>query len=194
MRASGWFGRVILAGAATVLVACVGSVTRDDLQEEVESRGGGLSQEVLLDAVAAVADDQGEATPRLRSVSVVASHVALEVMVPGTTEDLDAYDFGTSGMFGGRGLDGPEPVARSSTEESLESTVFTAEAAGLRRFDAMVDAALEEADLARGHASGATIARPAAGTDPQTTITVSDRRRTVSVTFGPDAVVVGVQR
>ena len=193
MRASGWCGRATLVAAATGLMACVGSVQPGDLEEEAQSRGGGLSREVVLDAVAAVADEQGEATPQLRSVSVVPSHVALEVRVPGTTEDLDAYDYGTSGLYGGRGLDGPEPVARSSTEESLESSVFTAEDAGVRRFDTMVDTALDEADLPGGYASGATISRPAATGDPQTVVTVTNRRRTVSVTMSPDAEVTGVQ-
>lgn len=176
------------------LSSCVGSVTREQFEEESKARGGGLSQDVILDAVVAVADDQGADPVQLRSVSVVASRVSLEARVPGSPEDLDAYSFGTSGQLGGDGLDGPEPVARSSTETPLESTLFTAQAAGVRRFDEMVDAALAEADLPGGYASGATIARPGGGADPQTAVTVTNVRRTVTVTLSPDATVLGVQR
>jgi len=179
-----------------LLASCVGSVSRQQFEDESQARGGGLSQDVILDALVAVADDQGADPVQLRSVSVMPSRVSLEARVPGSPEDLDAYSFGTSGQLGGDGLDGPEPVARSSTEAPLESTLFTAQAAGVRRFDEMVDAALEEADLPGGYASGATITKPDAGAGalPQTVVTVTNVRRTVTVALSPDVSILGVQR
>lgn len=174
--------------------ACVGSVTRETFDAEVRERGGGLSQDTVLDAVVAVADDQATDPVQLRSITISPARVSMEVRVPGSAEDVDAYAYGTSGLYGGRGLDGPTPVARSSTETPLESSVFTAEAAGVRVFDRMVDSAIEEADLPGGYATGATVRRPSAGAEPLTTVTVTDERRTVTVTLSPTGAVTGVQR
>lgn len=177
---------------ALVLASCVGSVDQDTFNDEVHERGGGLSHKVVDDAVAAVAADQGITSVQLRSLSVMPGRVALEVRVPGSIEDVDAYTYGTSGMFGGEGLDGPEPVHTSPVDPPLESAVFTTEQAGVERFDDLVDQAIAAADLPGGHATGATIDRPVGSRQPQVEVTVTNERRSVMVTFTADGTLVEV--
>ena len=171
--------------------ACVGSRTQESFENEVHARGGGLSQQLVLDGIVAVAEHQHTNPVHLRSITVQPARVAFEAQVPGTTSDLDAYTFGTSGMYGGGGLSGPEPVHTNSTDPPLEGTTFTAHAAGIEHFDTTVDQALDEAKLPGGWASSASISRPVGGGDPQTTVTVTNRRRTVAVTFDADGSVLG---
>ncbi|HEY8546422.1 MAG TPA: hypothetical protein VIL36_15290, partial [Acidimicrobiales bacterium] len=183
-----------LAVALAVALAAGCSVSSHDVVEEARARGGGLSGELVAVAVGAVAEDQDVDTPALRSVTVVFTRVILEVAMPADgglagAEEVVAYELGTSGRFGGRGLDGPEEVELPVTGEPLGPSLFTLDQAGVDRFDAMVTTALREADLDGGYAAVATIARPAGGGDPETVVTVTDGRREVDVTFGPDGAV-----
>lgn len=169
------------------LGACVGSVGREDFDDEVRSRGGGLDGELAVDAVDAIEADLGVDGIRVRSVDLTAGQVTLQVQVPGDPEELDVYRFGSSGLYGGRGLSDPQPVSRGAGEPALDDQLFAPDAAGLDRFGSMVDAALDAADLRRGHASGASVRRaPSGGPEPVTSITVTNERRTVVVTFAPD--------
>ena len=202
MRASG--RAVVLVVAAAISVGCVESSR--EVVREAQARGGGVTAELVTDAVAAVADRQGIDTVELRSVSVAFTQVALEVAVPADepadgdadaegedTRDLAAYEYGTSGRFGVHGLGPAQEVMRSSTEAPLSASLFTLEDAGVERLDEMVDASLDAADLDAGYVAGATIARPPAGGAPQTVVAVTDGRRTVDVVLGPDAAVVEVR-
>jgi hypothetical protein len=105
---------VAVLGAATT-AGCIGSETRESFDDEVHARGGGLTQELVIEAVDAVEEDTGADALKLRSFTTSAGRVSLEVQVPGSLEDLDSYSFGSSGLYGGGGLDGPDPVARSGT-------------------------------------------------------------------------------
>jgi hypothetical protein len=185
----------MVGGMMLALASCVGSVSTEQFQDEVHERGGGLGRQVIVDAVEAVGDDQGTDLVQVRSLSVLPGRVAMEVQVPGSLEDVDAYTYGTSGVFGAGGLDGPEPVHTSSTDQPLESAVFTTEEAGLERFDELVDDAIAQADLPGGYATGAEIARPS-GTSagPATRVTVTNERRTVTVTFAADGTLLEVAR
>jgi hypothetical protein len=79
-------------------------------------------------------------------------------------------------------------MSRSAGDPPLATQVFAPEAAGIDRLDDMVDRALEAADLPGGWAEGASVRMPPEGdTAPVTTVTVTNERRTVAVTFAADA-------
>jgi hypothetical protein len=183
----GWSAALLLAMGP--LAACIGSQTREAFEDEIHARGGGLSQRLAVEAVGAVEDELHVDGVRLRSLTLTPGQVTLEVQVPGSVEDLDSYRYGTSGMYGGGGLSGPEPVARSFDEAALEGQVFTPEQAGVDRLDEIVDAALREADLPGGYATSATVVRLGGQPDPQTAVVVTNVRRTLTVTFAPDGTV-----
>jgi hypothetical protein len=176
------------------LAACIGSQTREAFEDEVHARGGGLSQGLAIEATDAVAEELHVDGVRLRSLNLTPGHVTMEVQVPDSLEDLDSYGYGTSGMYGGGGLSGPDPVARSFDEASLEGQVFSREEAGVDRLDEMVDTAVREADLPGGYATSATVVRLAGQPGPQTSVVVTNVRRTLTVNFAADGTLLGVQR
>lgn len=185
-----------LAGAVAALVpaSCVGSVTAGTLDEEVRSRGGGLGQDLVLEAVDAVEAELGVEAVELRLVTLAPSQVHMEVRVPGTERDVDSWSYGTSGLYGGRGLRGPDPVAVSASGPPIETLLFRVADARLDRLDATVDEAIAQAGLAGGYAQSATVSRAGGGPGPVTTVTVTDDRSTVVVTFAPDGTVAEVRQ
>ena len=190
----------LAACAASVLVAAGCGVSEHDIVREARARGGGVTAELVVDAVAAVAERQDVDTVALRSVTVVFTQVVLEVGVPegdddtvGDGSDVAVFEYGTSGRFGAHGLQQRPPMVPSSTDVPLSTSLFTAEDAGIERFDHMVDAALERAGIPDAYVAGATIARPPVGGDPLTVVMVTDGRRSVDVVVGPDAQVVEVR-
>lgn len=231
LRVGAWGWRSTAVATAVLLAGC--SVSSRDVVDEARARGGGLSGELVVDAVDAVAERQGTDSVALRSITVVFTRVALEVGVPpdeaaddeaasedettsddeaeaaedtgesglvglAGVEDVVVFEYGSSGRFGGSGLDGPHDIALSNTGLALGPSLFTLAQAGVERFDAMVATALQEADLDGGYAAGATIARPAGGGEPLTIVTVTDGGEggeggdEVRVTLGPDGRVLEV--
>jgi hypothetical protein len=184
----------VVALAVAPLAACIGSQTRQEFEDEIHARGGGLSQRLVAAAVDAVEERLHVDEVKLRSLRVDPGRVTMEVQVPRSTEDLDSYGYGSSGMYGGGGLSGPEPVARGFDEASLEGQVFTLEDAGAGHLDDSVDTAVREADLPGGYATSATVVRLPGQPGPQTAVTVTNVRRTVTVMFAADGSLVEVQR
>jgi hypothetical protein len=192
-RRRSWVAAASLLAVAS-FTGCIGSQTREQFEEEMHLRGGGLSQRLVADAVGAVEERLHVDEVKLRSLDVSPGRVAMEIQVPQSAEDLDGYDYGTSGMYGGGGLSGPEPVARSFEEAALEAQVFTLGQAGADHLDDTVDAAVREADLPGGYATAANVVRLPGQPAPQTSVTVTNVRRTVTVVFAPDGTVTEVQR
>jgi hypothetical protein len=169
------------------LSGCVGSISGDEFDDEVRSRGGGLDSHLVVDAVDAIEAELDVDELRVRSIGVSPGYVVMEVQVPTDPEELDSYRFGSAGRYGGRGLGDPIPMSRSAGEPPLDTQVFAPEAAGIGRLDDMVDRALEAADLPGGWAEGASVRRaPGDDAAPVTTVTVTNDRRTVAVTFAAD--------
>lgn len=189
-------GALLLAAlvAVAVLAACVGSISKEALDEEMRSRGGnGIGEHLVVGAVEAVMDDLGADDIELRSLTASPARVTMEVRVPGT-ENLDAYSFGTSGLYGGRGLDGPRPLTVSADAPPLETQVFLASNAGLDRFDEMVDTALAEASLPGGYVDGATVRRFGEGSAIVIAIDVTGERSRATVSFAADGSLMGVEQ
>ena len=179
---------VAVLGVA-VLGGCIGSISDEDFDRKVQERGGGLSEDLTQEAVAALRDELHGDSVELTLISVMPSRVVMEVRVPGTAEDLDQYSYGTSGAHGGVGLDGPEPIPH---QESLEGELFRADQVALDDIDEMVDTALAEADLAGGYAEGVSISRPGTGSDLGITVAVKNERRTLYAKFAADGTLLEV--
>lgn len=184
---------VALGLSVLALGACVGSISGGEFDDEVRSRGGGLDGDLVADAVDAIEADVGVDEVRVRSVDVSPGYVVVQVQVPSDPDELDTYRFGAAGRYGGRGLSGPHPVARGAGEPPLDTQVFVPEAAGIGRLDDMVDQAIEAADLPGGWAEGASVRMPpGGGAGPVTTVTVTNDRRTVTVTFAAEGTLLEV--
>lgn len=175
-----------------VLGACVGAIGQAEFDDEVRARGGGLDGGLVADAVDAIEDDLDVDGVHLRAVDVRPGLVTLQVQVPTDPDELDTYQFGSSGRYGIRGLSDPTPVARGPGEPPLESQLFAPDTAGFERFDAMVAEALDAAEVDGGYAERASIIRTGAGGGPVTAVTVTNERRTAVATFAPDGTMLEV--
>jgi len=171
-------GRVLLVLAgALVLTGCVGSIDGEAFDREVQSRGGGIGADQPLDALAALEEALGE-EPALHSVFVGPGYVTIEARVPGTPSDIDSY------RWDGDSLSEPDPVTGVGASGPVEAQLFRPGRVAFDDLDAIVDQAIDAADLEGGYAEYASIQRP--GGPVRITVSVKNERHTVTVPFGPD--------
>jgi len=157
-------GRTGLAAAllvaALVLTSCVGigATGEGAVTAEAQRRGGGITTDLVDEAIAAVTRETG--VDPLVVHSITAELAAVTIVVPARDGSAggDRWRFGTSGLYGGKGLDGPAAAGE-------QAAATFAVAVG----DLAVDAAVATARAAA--APGAwvesiAVARPIGGGDP----------------------------
>lgn len=173
--------RLLFVAVAVVVVAACGGTSRGDFDAEIESRGGGLGADLPLAAVAALEDEVG-ADVALRSMSVNRALVTMEVLVPGTDDQLDRYSYGTSGLYGGEGLSDPIPVSGVGDPAALRRALFRPQRIALADLDAIVDDAIARADLEGGYAQSVYIDR-STGERATIAVNVTSPRDNVQVRY-----------
>jgi len=178
--------RVLLAGAVLVSAGCVGSVDREEFEAEIQERGGGISQDLAIEAVQALERELGTDEVEVLSMTISNEHVVAQVRSPEFPDDFDSY------TFRGGDLSGPEPVSNPGGAEDPSQLVFDPHDIELDELNDMVDQALEEADQRDGYAETVVISR-AGGGPPVISVSVTNDRQTESVNFGPDGALIGVQ-
>lgn len=172
----------MVIGAAVLLVAC-GGTSRTDFEEEIQSRGGGLGSALALEALDALEAELGEVPP-LRSLTMTNGQVTMEVLIPGTNDQVDSYRYGTSGLYGGGGLSEPTPVAGVGEAQALRRSLFRTERVAFDDLDQIVDTAIEAADLDGGYAQTLRVDRPTER--PRITVNVASSRESVQIQFRGD--------
>lgn len=158
---------VTLAMAAVVLTSCVGigAVTEGDVIERAQERGGGVTTNLVDGAIAEVSAATGQRPLEVHSITATLAQVT--IVVPAAEgAGRDAWTYGTSGLLGGKGLDGPTPVA----EPALAPFPVEVEQIDV---DGSADRARDEAGPGRWVES-VTIARLSEGSEPITTVVVTD--------------------
>src|SRR5687768_7688204 len=90
-----WRIAVVLA-AALFLAAC-GGTSQDEFEAEIQSRGGGLGGDLAIEALDALETELGDDVA-LRSLTMSVGQVGMQVLVPGTDDQLDNYQYGSSGL------------------------------------------------------------------------------------------------
>ncbi len=175
--------RVLVVVGAVVLLAACGGTSRSDFEAEIQSRGGGLGSGLALDALAALEAELGEVPP-LRSFTMTNGQVSMEVLVPGTNDQVDTYRYGTSGLYGGGGLSAPTPVTGVGGAQALRRSLFRTERVAFDDFDQVVDTAIEEADLEGGYAQTLRVDR--ATERPRISVDVTSPRESVQAQFRVD--------
>jgi len=184
-RLVGLVAVVAIAGAG-----CIGATSRSELEKKVRERGGGISRDLVLDAIDALGDAQGTDAVRLVTVTAMNNRVTLEARVPDRPEEYDVYTYGTSGLFGENGLSSAQPGTRSAGDAPIEARVFGRNDVAIDRLNDMLDTALAGAALDAGYVERVVIARRAPGADVIVVVTVTDDRRSVDVLFAADGSIV----
>lgn len=182
-----------MAGAVLVLTGCVGTVSRDEFEAEVRSRGGGFDEDLVIEAVDHVARDVG--TPDFEITGLTASMpagvVTMDVRDPKRPDRLDDY------TFRGGDLVSVEPVQLSASDD-LDAEAFPISDFALDQLDEMVDASIEAFDAEDGYAQTVTFhAQPSAEDparlEPLVRVHLESSRASAMTTLAPDGRLLSVE-
>jgi hypothetical protein len=166
---------VLVLGAALLLTSC-GGISKGELEEEAQARGGGLGETLPIEALDAVEEELGE-EPQFTGMYIDWENMSVTVLVPGTDDALDTYSYNASS-----GLFEPSPVTGVAPPDELRRTLMTRDDVALDDLDEIIDDAIERADLEGGYADYVTINR--LGSDrTQIDVTVTSPRRTATITY-----------
>ena len=168
-------GLVLVVGAAILLTAC-GGISKTELEEEAQARGGGLGEALPIEMLDAVEEELGE-EPQFTGMYIDWENASVTVLVPGSDDELDQYSFHASG-----GLADPTPVTGVVPADQLRPTLMTRDDVALDDLDEIIDDAVERADLEGGYADNVSINR--VGSDrTDLTVTVTSPRRSATVLY-----------
>ncbi|HEV7722018.1 MAG TPA: hypothetical protein VGO60_12060 [Iamia sp.] len=161
-------GAIALVVAALALTSCagIGTVSQEEVTAEAQRRGGGITTHLVDAAVEAVAEETGRDPLPVHSITATLAQVTIVVPSADGSPGRDAWTYGTSGLYGGRGLTGPAVAGESA------GGIF-AVATG----DLDVDTAGATARDAGGPGTwveSVTVARPGEGAEPVVSVVVTD--------------------
>lgn len=185
MRRAGMVVTGVVVALALTSCVGIGAVNRGGVTVEAQRRGGGVTGALVEDALDAVAAEAGVDPLPVETLTAELAQVVV-VVGPEEARPREAYRYGTSGLYGGRG------VERTDTPGGVELDPFPADevdAAG-------VDAALAAARAGRPGwwVDSLVVARPAPGQPPLVTVTLTDGAREESVTATTEGRLVEVPR
>ena len=176
----------MLAAVVVLGTACVGSVDREEFEAEVRERGGGIDQDLAIEAVAVLESELGVDELAMLSMTVSNEHVTADLQSPEFPDEFDSYD------YRGGDLSDPDPVSNPGGGDDPADVTFNPRDIELDQLNDMIDQALEEADQRGGYAQTVTISQ-AGQSAPIITVLVTNDRQTASVQFAPDGTLIGVQ-
>lgn len=182
-------GRTSLAGAlvvaAVALTSCagIGTVNQGRLTAQAQQRGGGVTTGLVDEAIAAVAEASGRDPLEVHSLTAALTVVTIVVPASDGSGGREEWRYGTSGLYGGRGVEGP------SVSEAPAFGTFPL-AVGDLDVDGAVDTAFAETGPGRW-VQTYTVARPADGAEPVTTVVVAGAGAPSPVLLDADGAVIG---
>ncbi len=186
---------MVAAVALTVLTlvatGCdIGTITRQDLEAKIQSRGGGLNQQLALDAAGTVGDRVGTRDFEITSMNITpgsataTATVTMRVRDPHNPNNLDDYTY-RSGK-----LDDPKPVQLSATDD-IESQAFRVQSVALNKLNRMVDIALERYATEGGYVTSVSISGVKT---PKIIVHLKSLRSTATATFDADGNLLSLER
>lgn len=141
-----WRTITIALALALVATGCVGTISRSEFEEEIQSRGGGFTQDTVIEAVDAIGERVGTHDFEVLSFNLSPQYatVTTEVRDPSNPGNVDTYS------LSGGSIDSIEPE-QVSASDNLDADSFVVTSIALDDLDAMADAALAEYDAADGY-------------------------------------------
>lgn len=175
---------------ALACAGCVGATDRDDFEAEIESRGGGFSEDIVADAVAAIAAELGTDDFEIThlTVSPLTPITSAQVRHPRAPDQLDDY------TFRGDELVDVRPV-RVSAGTDIDAEALPIGTFALDRLDEVVDVALEEFGATDGYATSVRLLvapAPDGGPVGAVVVDVESPRAAATVRFTADGELVGL--
>jgi len=153
----------------------VGTTDRDEFNEIIQERGGGVTADLPLDAVAAIGDELGVEDFEMRSMTVSPPNqlVVVDVRDPAVPANLDTYTVRRGSV------ESVEPV-RLSASENLDATTFPASGVAFDRLDEMADTAVAGFD-ANGYVTSISVT--GGGETPTILLSLESPRASGNATF-----------
>ncbi len=184
------------AAAALLLASCIGTISREDFDEEIRSRGGGMSERDVLDVVRDLEARLDTDDVRVRTFSANPSSgeiiVVVEARDPAEPRNLDRF------VYDGDDLRSTEPVQVSASED-LDAETYPLAAFALDELDEMVDEALLAYDAEGGYIDGMRLAQQTRSIDgsvaPELVVQIDleSPRSTAVATFTAEGELLGVE-
>ena len=165
---------------AAIASGCIGVVDRDEFDALVDSRGGGLSNDLVVDALARVSArvDTTDLELTELTVSPGSRTVVMTVRDPVRRDQLDRY------VVSGSAIREVAPV-RVSADDDLDARAFRVSSAPvLFDLEAAGDRALDELGFEGGHVESASV-RVGQG-EAQLSLSISSPRAQGFAIFGGD--------
>jgi hypothetical protein len=189
---------VRIAGLVAVLVlvatGCVGTVTRAEFDAEIEARGGGFSQQQVVDAFDAVAAEVGTDEFQITNMYVgpKGGVITLQVRNPRRTDELDTYTLRNGEIVE------VSPV-RTSAGTDLDAEAFPVTDLAVDELDQIVDDALGVYETTGGFVSSLQVLRMAdpevpGGQAPFILVHLESPRSEAVATFRADGTFFGLER
>ena len=182
----------LLLVGALLLTGCVGTVDRADFEAEIQARGGGFDQDLVVEAVDGVAARVGTPDFEITALTAVplSNVVSLQVRDPRAPDQLDDYSFRDGSLVSA------EPVQVSATDR-LDARSVPISAFALDDLNAMSDEALAAYDTEGGYVETIVFAVAPApeGAEPVATVRLQleSPRSSATATFTPAGELVGVE-
>lgn len=149
----------VVAGALALSSCGIGAVSQAELTAEAQGRGGGITTGLVDEAIEAVAEETGQEPLVASSITAMLAQVAIVV-------DGQTWTYGTSGLYGGRGLTGPTAGgATGGGGFPVAPGDLDVDAAGATARDAVGPGTWVES---------VTAIRPGEGADPALRVAVTD--------------------
>jgi hypothetical protein len=171
-------GLALVVAAAVLLAAC-GGISRDELDQESQARGGGIGETIALEGLDAIEAATGEPV-RFESMTVNRDSMTIAVLAPDSDDALDNWTYQSNGN-----LIGPDPVNGAPTAEVLSQTLMGTDDVALDDLDEIVDDALEHTHFDGGYAQSVSIYRNP-GERPRINVSVTSPRRNATVVYRGD--------
>jgi hypothetical protein len=186
-RRRSWCSELVLVcSMVPVLAGCVGSVDRSEFDELVRARGGGLSGDLVVTGLDAIADRSGvddlDDLDVLR-ITLTTTTVSYSVRSADFDDEVDGWTYLLNGD-----LLGPDPEPNLDDEE--QTSVFAAASVDPDLIEEAIDRAIEETSVRRGWAQSASLFAEPSGFRLQVSIT--NERADETFVFAPDGTLVGV--
>lgn len=143
-----------LAVAASLGVSgCVGATDRADFEAEIERRGGGVTSELAAQPLDRLRDalDVDDPELLLLSISPLTRTVVLEVRDPVQRRNVDRY------VSRGGGLDDPEPVQVSASDNLDARTFRPSELPALGDLEGLADEAIAALGFQDAHVDAISV-------------------------------------
>lgn len=182
---------LLLVGALLV-TGCVGTVDRAEFEAEIQARGGGVDQDLVIDAVDGVAARVGTAEFEVTTLTAVplSTVVSLEVRDPRAPDQLDGYTFSNGDLVS------VEPV-QVRADDRLDARSMPVGSFALDDLEAMADEALAAFATDGGYVEMIILAVAPApeGAEPTGAVLfqLESPRSSATATFTPDGELVAVE-